>query len=195
MSPVRRRPTYPATSGRCAHPTPARPRPPRRQRRTRYRPASATLTCSSSLSSRPPPFFFTAPPVRTLDRLECFGDIVVERPRLFRRLADPPLKREIGCCKSKLNQKSGPDVGIGVGSWAGGAELVRPLFVGGRVRGQLAKQVGRDQQSFPPFFGVGHPERTGPGDDGVDQRQVGRLGGGPLFEQADDGGAAVRSEE
>src|SRR5580700_2197407 len=110
MSPVRRRPTCPATAGRCAHPTPARPHPPRWQRRTRHRPASATLPCS--LSSRAPPFFLTTSPVRTLDRLECFGDISVERLRPFRRLADPPLEREIGCCKSKLNQQPGPDVDV-----------------------------------------------------------------------------------
>src|ERR1700733_6131121 len=157
MSPVCRRPTYPATAGRCAHPTPARPPPPRWQRRTRYRPASATLPCSWSLSSRAPPFFLTAPPVRTLDRLECFGDIVVERPRLFRRLADPPLKREIGCRKSKLNHQSGPDVGVGVGAHAGGDQLGRPLLVGGPVHGQLAKQVGRDQQGLSPLFRCRHP--------------------------------------
>src|SRR5271156_6941054 len=137
---------YPATAGRCAPPTPARPRRPRWQPRTRYRPASATLPCSSPLSSRAPPFFFTAPPVRALDRLECFGDIPVERPRLFRRLADPPLKREISCCKSKLNQQSGPDVGVGVGAHPCGDQLGRPLLVGEPVHGQLAEQVGRDQQ-------------------------------------------------
>src|SRR3984885_1313545 len=157
-SPVRRRSTYPATAGRCAHPTPARPRPPQWQRRTRYRPASATLPCSSSPSSRAPPFFLTAPPVRTLDRLECLGDVVVERLRPFRRrpcrrLADPSLKREICCRKSKLNQQSGPDVGVGVGAHACGDELGRPLLVGGPMHGQLAKQVGCDQQGFPPLFG------------------------------------------
>ena len=80
---------------------------------------------------------------------------------------------------------------VRVGAHPFGDQLRRPLLVGGQVHGQLAEQVGRDQQGLPPLFGVRHAERTGAGDDRVDQCHVGRFVGGPLFQQADDRGAAV----
>src|ERR1700733_11348685 len=71
-------------------------------------------------------------PMRTLDRVEGFGDVVIQRPSPP-GLSDPLSECEIRCREAEFDQQARTDVGIRISAHPSGDQLRCPLLVGGRV--------------------------------------------------------------